>query len=313
MQPQTKILFQPLLDESPTDTSTMLTAMADAEKIAREAGQQYTVFTADQQLYAIVLDIMWPDPQRWVFFVPRLGGMHWLTSFIGARGTLMKGSGLSQWLSCAFAGVEKMLIGKKFPMNMRALRFAVIELLRGHVNSLDRYDDRDSLLGDLADRSVLAEHWINNLIKPVLLMMLYLRAEREGDFSLHLYTCKQMIACYFAAKHVNYARYGICYIDSMEKLDSSVLESVLKGEHAVRHRRGIWNAIWSDMMIESSYMKEGKGPMGVIGVTTKPATMKVWAKSLHDHTEYISQLKTCGEEVKVDQVSHEQENQDGVG
>ena len=31
----------------------MLTAMADAEKIAREAGQQYTVFTADQKLYAI--------------------------------------------------------------------------------------------------------------------------------------------------------------------------------------------------------------------------------------------------------------------
>ena len=70
----------------------------------------------------------------------------------------MKGSGLSQWLSCAFAGVEKMLIEKKFPMNMRALRFAIIELQWGHGNSLDRYDDLDSLLGDLADRSVLAEH-----------------------------------------------------------------------------------------------------------------------------------------------------------
>ena len=72
--------------------------MEDAEKIAKDAGQKYTVFKADQQLYAIVLDIISCNPKRWESFIPRLGGMHWLMSFIGACGSLMKGSGLDQYL-----------------------------------------------------------------------------------------------------------------------------------------------------------------------------------------------------------------------
>ena len=95
VQPKTKILFQPLIDEPSTDPSTMLTAMEDAERITNDAGQECTVFTVDQQLYDVVLDIIWSNPERWVNFVPRLGGMHWLTSFIGACGSLMKGSGLN--------------------------------------------------------------------------------------------------------------------------------------------------------------------------------------------------------------------------
>ena len=307
-------MFQPLIDEPPTDPSTMLTAMEDAERITNDAGQECTVFTVDQQLYAVVLDIIWSNPERWVNFVPRLGGMHWLTSFIGACGSLMKGSGLNQWLSSAFASVEKMLIGKKFPMNMRALRFAVLELLRGYVDNadVDSYDNLDSLLCDLATKSIQAEHWINNLIKPVFLMMLYLRAEREGEFALHLHACKMMMPYFFAAKHINYARYGICYINSMEKLPKSVLDPFMEGEHVMRHRRGIWNAIWSDMLIETSYMKDGKGPMGVIGFTTKPATMKVWAKSLHAQTDYISKLKACGGELKADQITHKHEGESRI-
>ena len=54
-------------------------------------------------------------------------------SFIGSFGALMADSGLNQILRSAFAGTEKMLLGRKFPMNLRAFRFVVTELLRGHV------------------------------------------------------------------------------------------------------------------------------------------------------------------------------------
>ena len=76
---------------------------------------------------------MWADHFLWMFYVPRLGGMHWLMSFIGSFGALMVGSGFKEILRSAFRGTEKMLLGKKFPMNLRAFRFVVIELLRGHV------------------------------------------------------------------------------------------------------------------------------------------------------------------------------------
>ena len=39
------------------------------------------------------------------------------------------------------------------------------------------------------------------------------------------------------------------------------------------------NSTWSDMLIETIYMKFGKGPGRIIGVTTQPRTLKVLAKS----------------------------------
>ena len=55
---------------------------------------------------------MWTDTLRWnqgyqddTKMIPRLGGMHWLMSFVGCIGVLMENSGLVPWLECAFAGV----------------------------------------------------------------------------------------------------------------------------------------------------------------------------------------------------------------
>ena len=134
-----------------------------------------------------------------------------------------------------------MQIGKQFPMNVRALR----------------------------------------LIEAVFPMMLYIRAGREGEFPLNLYACKEMMPYFFAAVHVNYARCGLCYLLTMSRLPSGILDNFKKGKHALRHQQGIWNGIWSGMMIETSYMKFGKGPSSVIGKTTKPRIVQIWAKSPH--------------------------------
>ena len=60
--------------------------------------------------------------------------------FHSACGSLMKGSGLHQYLSSAFAGV-----GKKFPVNMRALRLAAVLILRD-LENITGYDDLISAL-----------------------------------------------------------------------------------------------------------------------------------------------------------------------
>ena len=41
------------------------------------------------------------------------------------------------------------------------------------------------------------------------------------------------------------------------------------------------NAIWSDIYIESTFMRYGHSPGGIIGITVKPSTLKRWALSLH--------------------------------
>ena len=80
----------------------------------------------------------------------------------------MENSGLAPWLKSAFASVQKMLIGKKFPMNMRALRLTVMELLRGYFDDIDCFDDFRSRLMYLSTKSKTAQHWVNNLVEPVL-------------------------------------------------------------------------------------------------------------------------------------------------
>ena len=55
----------------------------------------------------------------------------------------------------------------------------------------------------------------------------------------------------------------------------------MKGEHVTRHTPGVWNGMWTDMMIETTFMRYGKGHNGIIGITLKPNTLKTWALSLH--------------------------------
>ena len=76
----------------------------------------------------------------------------------------------------------------------------------------------------------------------------------------------------------------------MRKLPPDILKRFLAGEHVTRHQKGFWNGIWSDMFIETSFMRFGKGPAGLIGLTLRPKSMKVWAYSLHSCTRILHDL-----------------------
>ena len=128
-------------------------------------------------------------------------------------------------------------------------------------------------------------------------MMIYVRAERDAELSLHRWAMQQMIPYFFAAGHVNYARYGLYYLRSMERLPENVLKQFLSGEHVMRHNPGVWNWIWSDMFIETTFMRYGKGPGALVGVTFKRSTVKRWALSLYT---------TSRVESDIDEMRHDQ-------
>ena len=138
-----------------------------------------------------------------------------------------------------------MLSGKKFPQNIRALRMLAEVILQGPLDdhALGSYAELMKVLEDLAERSRTAKLWVDVLIKPVFIMMMFVRAEREGDWPLHLEAFEQMIPYFFASGHVHYARYSLCYLRSMEALPEQVLTRFMKGEHVMRHQRGMWNSI----------------------------------------------------------------------
>ena len=199
-KPGTKLVYAPIIDRPPADPSTMLTAMCEAKRLTKEAGQNVTIFTADQQLYKVMVDITWDEKEEFNDFIPCIGGIHWLMSFVGCVGTLMANSGLAGILKSTFAGTEKMLSGKKFPMNVRALRLVVLEILRGKIDEVSTYSEFENFLNEQSKKGITCSHWINNLIRPVLLMMLYVHAEPEGEWALHLYACKEMIPYFFCCR-----------------------------------------------------------------------------------------------------------------
>ena len=289
-QPATRAIYTPLIDMNPADPDTMMTAMVEAQKLTKQCGQQVTVFTNDQQLYKVAVNVMWVYPENFSLLVPRLGGMHMLMSFMGCVGVLMADSGLEEVLKSSFGSVANMLAGKRFPQNVRALRLVVEELLREFLVKTDCYSDLMEALGDAATQSKTTEMWVENLVKPVFIMMLFVRAEREGDWPLHLRAVKEMLPYFFAASHINYARYGLYYLRSMEKLPKEILTHFLKGEHVMCHKPGIWNAIWSDMYIESTFMRYGHGPNGIVGITLQPSALKRWALSMHTCSQLVQDV-----------------------
>ena len=128
-------------------------------------------------------------------------------------------------------------------MNVRALRFAMLELLRNHVEEMESFEDFDNFLESCSSKSVLSKHWVVNFKRPVMFILIYICVKPEGDFALHLYACHKMMPYFCTADHTNYARYGLCYLRTMHKLPGNILNDFMKGEHVMCHQDGLWDGI----------------------------------------------------------------------
>ena len=95
--------------------------------------------------------------------------------------------------------------------------------------AVQNYDVFMANLEERALKSMTCKLWVDCLVKPVLLMMKYVRAEREGDWLLHVHCVKAMMPYFFAAGYQNYARLGLVYLRAIENLPNSVLPYFQKG------------------------------------------------------------------------------------
>ena len=79
----------------------------------------------------------------------------------------------------------------------------------------------------------------------------------------------------------------------MQRLRGDMLEKFLQGEHVMRHLKGHWNATWSDMLIETTYIRHGKGILrqgGLIGKTVNPEQVKKIFTTFHSFMETRNNL-----------------------
>lgn len=104
----------------------------------------------------------------------------------------------------------------------------------------------------LKSLEVLAEHnkmtrlWVDCLGKPALLMMIFIQAEREGDWSLQLWAAVQMFPYFSAAGHYSYGWYGLLvshiYGKTFTSNDTKIHERGACDAPQVRHMG--WTSVW---------------------------------------------------------------------
>ncbi len=121
----------------------------------------------------------------------------------------------------------------------------------------------------------------------MLTVLRYVRAERKADWPLHVLAVKEMVVLFFADGHHNYARYGLYYARSMPK---QIEDQCMKGQHTMYLQQGIFNGIWSDMAIETTYMCYGHGHSGITRLTMRPEALKTLAISIHAINSIMSDL-----------------------
>ena len=62
------------------------------------------------------------------------------------------------------------------------------------------------------------------------------------------------------------------------------------------------------MIIKTTYMRYGKGPGGIIGVTTKPRSVQIWSQSLPACSEILKDLDQLGENHPKTKTFHKEES-----
>lgn len=81
--------------------------------------------------------------------------------------------------------------------------------LRKHVREIDLFEGFETRMTDLLKSSKSAKLWLDCFIRPVLFIIVFTRADREFNWPLHFCAPSQVLPCFFASGHVNYARCGI--------------------------------------------------------------------------------------------------------
>ena len=116
----------------------------------------------------------------------------------------------------------------------------------------------DTLMHELGDRSRTAKLWLA-YIEYVGTLKLFIRAERTGDWNLHLVAVGKMLNLLAATGHFNYGKSATFYLQWMLELPQKhpwLYKQFSKhGLHSVRRSDRYWAGLSTDLIIEQVMMR----------------------------------------------------------
>lgn len=105
-----------------------------------------------------------------------------------------------------------------------------------------------------------AQHWLQYL-EMVRLVRQFIKAERTGNWKLHLQTVLDMLPYFAASGHNNYLKSGYLYVQEMialGKTNPNVEKLFLSGLHVIRCSDIFWAGLSADLVIEQVFMRSMK-------------------------------------------------------
>jgi hypothetical protein len=149
-------------------------------------------------------------------------------------------------------------------------------------NILQKFSDEKEKLS-ISSRT--ARLWIQHL-HYVEVLKLFIRAERTGNWNLHLVALSKMINVFAASGHIHYAKSARIHLQNMLELQITypwVHKCFAShGYHTVRRSDRYWAGLWSDLIIEQVLMRSLKSRGGITrgrGITE--SVRLLWVSSMH--------------------------------
>ena len=144
----------------------------------------------------------------------------------------------------------------------------------------------------------------SSYIEMVQVLLLFIRATRQGNWDLHLSAIRSFLPWLFAYGHINYSRYLPAYWLEMCELPAvhpAVYEEFAKGRFSVQRQslQG-FSQVACDQTIEQTCNRDTKTKGGMIGFTTEKGAVSRWILS---HRERAAISKRCEEMAGKDETS----------
>ena len=320
------IEYMPIIDGDPNNHSTIHTLLQKALQM-----DAHPIVTFDLPIWIKSVDII---KSKKLSVIPRLGGFHLLKSFLGTFDSIFADSGLHELVQLIYPGstvADSILNGGSYDKAIRS-HFLIDAAIIQHVIPSDMFSDEElsqikETITNLVENKTESQYQDIPVVKSfqekidevfskfsaggrttalwalyhdmVSTIKIFIRAERTGDFQLHL-SCitNRMLHIFAAAGHHYYAKGARLYVQMMlsyEKgspQESAIVRNFkMHGNHVIRYSSFEWSGIWSDLCIEQTLMRFSKSDGGLTGGRFRngDSAHKCWVQTL-SHISMINRL-----------------------
>ena len=131
----------------------------------------------------------------------------------------------------------------------------------------DLQNDFNNFMEKKTSESQQCKYW-SNVLRMMSTVKLLIKADRDGNFLLHINAVGEVLPIFAALDGINYLRCLMFYHETLKALPTThpyLYQQFLLGNFVVKTNVGSFNAVPADMKLEQSINRSAKSTSGIIG------------------------------------------------